>query len=151
MSASTPDSVLSELRLLKLGFVFQTFNLLSALTALENVEMPMILAGKLTAAERRARAKELLTAVGMEKRCASSSLCFVYFLKAKQKKKKRLDHVPSQMSGGEQQRVTIARAISNCPEILLLDEPTGDLDTANTLRVMQMLIDLNKGRGIAEG
>lgn len=74
MSASTPDSVLSELRLLKLGFVFQTFNLLSALTALENVEMPMILAGKLTAEERRARAKQLLTAVGMEKR-------FFFFLK----------------------------------------------------------------------
>ena len=123
----TPDVELSTLRLNKLGFVFQTFNLLSALTALENVEMPMILAGRLSAAERRKRAKELLTAVGMEK---------------------RFDHVPSQMSGGEQQRVTIARSIANQPEILLLDEPTGDLDTVNTMRVMSLLTKLNQEDGI---
>ncbi len=127
VGSHTPDSELSNLRLNKLGFVFQTFNLLSALTALENVEMPMVLAGRLSAAERRARAKELLTAVGMEK---------------------RFDHVPSQMSGGEQQRVTIARSIANKPDILLLDEPTGDLDTANTMRVMAMLTKLNKEDGI---
>jgi putative ABC transport system ATP-binding protein len=127
VGSNTPDVELSNLRLNKLGFVFQTFNLLSALTALENVEMPMILAGRLTAAERRKRAKELLTAVGMEK---------------------RFDHVPSQMSGGEQQRVTIARSMANSPDILLLDEPTGDLDTANTMRVMSLLTRLNKEEGI---
>jgi ABC-type dipeptide/oligopeptide/nickel transport system ATPase component len=132
VSSSTADTVLSSLRLNKLGFVFQTFNLLSALTALENVEMPMILSGRLSAAERRKRAKELLAAVGMEKRCQMAAVCVRRVLLICCF---RLDHVPSQMSGGEQQRVTIARAIANSPDILLLDEPTGDLDTANTLRV----------------
>jgi len=123
----TDDLTLAMLRLKKIGFVFQTFNLLSSLTALENVEMPMILAGDLTANERRTRAVSLLTKVGMGS---------------------RLDHVPAQLSGGEQQRVTIARAMANKPEILLLDEPTGDLDTANTAIVMKLLKELNKDEGI---
>jgi len=106
--------------------VFQTFNLLSSLTALENVEMPMILAGE-NADDRRKRARELLTKVGMAE---------------------RLSHIPSQLSGGEQQRVTIARAIANKPDILLLDEPTGDLDSLNTSIVLKQLLKLNTEENI---
>ncbi|GAM21386.1 hypothetical protein SAMD00019534_045610 [Acytostelium subglobosum LB1] len=123
----TTDKDLAYIRLKNIGFVFQTFNLLSSLTALENVEMPMILLGELSAQERRERAISLLTKVGM---------------------KDRLDHVPSQLSGGEQQRVTIARAMANNPDILLLDEPTGDLDTVNTSIVMKLLTDLNRDENI---
>jgi putative ABC transport system ATP-binding protein len=123
IGSKTKDSTLAHIRLQKMGFVFQTFNLLSTMTALENVEMPMILRGNLSAGERRKRAKDLLTKVGMAE---------------------RLHHIPAQLSGGEQQRVTIARAISNRPDILLLDEPTGDLDTHNTINVMDLLLQLNE-------
>jgi len=119
----TPDKLLSELRLRKMGFVFQTFNLLSAMTAVENVELPMILQGNMNSKERRERAMKLLERVGM---------------------KERANHLPSQLSGGEQQRVTIARAMANNPDILLLDEPTGDLDTHNTAIAMKLLSDLHK-------
>jgi len=119
---NTSDKVLADLRLKELGFVFQTFNLLSNLTAVENVMMPLVLDGTLDATERRKLALSQLEKVGMSE---------------------RVNHVPSQLSGGEQQRVTIARSLVNSPSVLLLDEPTGDLDTVNTAIVMKLLMDVN--------
>jgi len=127
IDSNTSDEVLSFLRLKKLGFVFQTFNLLSSFNALENVSLPMVLASEKASKEREKRATSLLNRVGMGS---------------------RLDHVPSQLSGGEQQRVTVARAVANKPAILLLDEPTGDLDSINTCIVMQQLIELNRDSNI---
>jgi putative ABC transport system ATP-binding protein len=123
IDSTSSDEFLSELRLKHIGFVFQTFNLLATMTALENVELPMILLGKLSEKERRNRAITLLKRVGLGD---------------------RLDHLPSELSGGEQQRVAIARALSNEPEILLLDEPTGDLDSRSTVAIMDLLLNINR-------
>ena len=120
---NSSDEFLSELRLKHIGFVFQTFNLLVTMSALENVELPMILLGTLSDKERRNRAISLLKRVGLGD---------------------RLDHLPSELSGGEQQRVAIARALSNEPEILLLDEPTGDLDSRSTVAIMDLLLNINR-------
>lgn len=127
IDARTPDSVLAATRLRTLGFIFQAFNLLPTLSALENVELPLMLAGRGTRASRRRRAVALLSRVGM---------------------RERLTHTPAQMSGGEQQRVTIARALANSPSILVADEPTGDLDSVNTAIVMKILTDLNQREGV---
>eukprot|EP00656_Telonema_subtile_P001243 TRINITY_DN10573_c0_g1_i4.p1 TRINITY_DN10573_c0_g1~~TRINITY_DN10573_c0_g1_i4.p1 ORF type:complete len:221 (-),score=42.88 TRINITY_DN10573_c0_g1_i4:129-791(-) len=116
------DARLSQIRLSKIGFVFQTFNLLASASALENVELPMTMLGKLSASEISARAEELLRMVGLGD---------------------RMNHLPCELSGGEQQRVTIARALCNEPQIVLLDEPTGDLDTKNTVEIMDLLLRLN--------
>jgi putative ABC transport system ATP-binding protein len=113
-------SELAVVRGRRLGFVFQSFNLLSRTTALENVELPLIYAG-VSGRERRRRAKAALERVGLGS---------------------RLDHRPSQLSGGQQQRVAIARAIVGEPEILLADEPTGNLDSQTSVEVMAMLQEL---------
>lgn len=116
---------LAEIRNLKMGFVFQGFNLISRTTALENVELPMIYKG-LPEEERIRRAKNALKIVGLEK---------------------REDHMPNQMSGGQQQRVAIARAIVNDPPLILADEPTGNLDTRTSVEVMEFFVNLNAKMG----
>ncbi len=116
------ESDLARLRGKKIGIVFQFFNLHPTLTALENIELPMIIVEK-DKKERKQRALELLRAVGLEHRA---------------------HHFPSQMSGGEQQRVAIARALANEPEIILADELTGNLDTKTKAEIMNFLLKLQK-------
>jgi putative ABC transport system ATP-binding protein len=114
---------LARLRNRKIGFVFQSFNLLSRTTALENVELPLMYNSKIASGEMRARAMGALESVGLGDRS---------------------HHLPNQLSGGEQQRVAIARALVNDPVVILADEPTGNLDTRTSVEVMDIFQQLNK-------
>jgi putative ABC transport system ATP-binding protein len=116
------EDQLAQARGKKIGFIFQQFNLLQNLTAMENVMIPMIFQGK-SEKERLEKAKYLLTSVGLGD---------------------RMDHRPFELSGGEQQRIAIARALANNPDIIVADEPTGNLDSSNGKRIMETLIDLHK-------
>lgn len=116
------DSQLADIRSKKIGFVFQFFNLLTRLTALRNVQLPLEIAGA-PGKEAQKRALEMLKLVGLEDRAS---------------------HRPTELSGGEQQRVAVARALINNPKILLADEPTGNLDTKTGLEILQLLKQINK-------
>ena len=115
-----------RIRAHKIGFIFQAFHLLPTLSAVENVQIPMF-EGPLSAAGRRRKAVELLTAVGLSH---------------------RLNHLPTEMSGGERQRVAIARSLANDPLLLLADEPTGNLDTATGTEVLDLFDRLHAERGL---
>lgn len=116
------DDDLSDIRNREIGFIFQGFNLIQNLTALENVELPLIYRG-VWKRERTELSRNALTRVGLEK---------------------RMSHKPSEMSGGQQQRVAIARAIAQAPPVILADEPTGNLDSGSTKEIMGILKDLHK-------
>jgi putative ABC transport system ATP-binding protein len=120
------DAQLAEIRSRKIGFVFQSFNLLPRTTALANVELPLIYSG-VGRRQRRQRAEEVLGMVGLGD---------------------RLHHKPNELSGGQQQRVAIARALSNRPAMILADEPTGNLDTKTSAEIMKLFQQLNQAQGM---
>lgn len=125
--AGRDEDELASIRNQKIGFVFQMFNLLPRMTVRRNVEMPLMYNGGNPGKEVRQRAEAILNAVGLGE---------------------RLNHRPTELSGGEQQRVAIARAMINEPDLILADEPTGNLDSHTGAEIIQLLLGLNQERGL---
>ena len=120
------DRALTALRLHSIGFIFQSFNLVNVLDVFQNVELPLLLQGKLSAAERRTRIEALVERVGI---------------------KQYLHHRPNELSGGQRQRVAIARALVTTPALVLADEPTANLDSATGSSILDLMRELNEGSG----
>ena len=116
------DDALSDIRASRIGFIFQSFNLIAQLNVVENIEVPLYYQGRLTGAERQ-RCEDLASMVGLSD---------------------RLQHRPSQLSGGQQQRVAIARSLANDPDFILADEPTGNLDSGTSSEILDLLANLNR-------
>jgi len=125
-TSTLKESHRRKIRLMNIGFVFQTFNLFPQLTAIENVELPMALA-KVPPHQQMEKAMRLLEAVGLEK---------------------RMNHLPKQLSVGEMQRVAIARALANDPQLIIADEPTGELDTKTSKEIINLLYELCREKGV---
>ncbi|MFT7621058.1 MAG: putative ABC transport system ATP-binding protein [Myxococcota bacterium] len=120
------DKQLTDLRLFEIGFVFQTFNLISVLTAFQNVEFPLLLQKKLGKAERQAAVNEMMKKVGLSD---------------------KMHHRPNELSGGQRQRVSVARALVSRPKIVLADEPTANLDTETGNAIIDLMHELNRSEG----
>ncbi len=123
--AQLDESELAQIRGQKIGFVFQSFHLIQSMTALENVMLPLTFQN-MSAREKQKQAIDILTKVGL---------------------KSRMTHLPSELSGGENQRVAIARALANNPEVVIADEPTGNLDQATGKKIMDLLLNIYKNEG----